>query len=145
MAFLQILKDKSQLDGTAYFELLPGKYKEKCWNEGSLFLDEETFGFFETIVESCVPEYDHYAFIEVLATRWQPVIARLKRLATELESAVTAQDIPVDIDFYFNDTKQNFKNDLAVNLQRLRQVSIELVGWLAATLKQHEEVSILGL
>ena len=145
MAFLRILKDKSNLEGTAYFELLPGKYNEQCWNTGSLFLDEETFGFFEKIVERNLPDYDHYAFTEVSGTRWHPIIARLKFLANELGAAGTPKDIPTDIHFYFNDTEQRFKKDFKANAKLLQQVSTELAGWLEVTLKHHEAITILGL
>jgi hypothetical protein len=145
MSFLHILKEKSDLEGTAYIELLPGKYTGKCWNKGSLFLDEATFGFFEKIVERSLPEYDHYAFTEVSSTRWQPIIIRLKALAKELSSAEALEDIPTDAHFYFNDTEQRFMKDFKVNTRLLQQVATELAGWLEVTLRQHESVTILGL
>jgi hypothetical protein len=145
MSFLRILKDTSNLEGTAYIELLPGKYKGQCWNRNSLFFDEATFGLFEKIVERNVPDYDHYAFTEVSGTRWQSIIARLKSLSVELGRAKTPADIPVDIHFYFKDTEQQFNKDIEVNLRLLMQISIELSNWLEATLKHNEEVTILGL
>jgi hypothetical protein len=145
MSFLRILKDKSDLEGTAYIELLPGKYTGKCWNKGSLFLDEATFGFFEKIVARSLPEYDHYAFTEVSSTRWQPIIIRLKSLAEELSAAQAPKDIPTDVHFHFNDTEQRFKKNFKVNIRLLQQVATELAGWLEVTLRQQESVTILGL
>jgi hypothetical protein len=145
MSFLRILKYKSNLEGTAYIELLPGKYTGKCWNKGSLFLDEATFGFFEKMIERNLPEYDHYAFTEISSARWQPIIVRLKSLAEELSSAEAPKDIPTDVHFYFNDTEQRFKKDFKVNTQLLEQVATELACWLEVTLRQHESVTILGL
>ena len=145
MTFLRILKDKSNLEGAAYIELLPGKYTGQCWNKGSLFLDEATFGFFEKIIERNLPDYDHYTFTEVSSTRWQPIIARLKSLARDMGLARALMDIPTDVHFYFNDTEQRFKKDFELNADLLRQVSTELAGWLDATLKHHEAVTILGL
>jgi hypothetical protein len=145
MSFLHILNEKSDLEGTAYIELLPGRYTGKCWNKGSLFLDEATFGFFEKIVERSLPEYDHYAFTEVSSTRWQPIIIRLKSLAEELSAAQAPKDIPTDVHFYFNDTEQRFMKDFKVNTRLLQQVSTELAGWLEVTLRHHESVTILGL
>ncbi|MFZ0959301.1 MAG: hypothetical protein WAO35_00230 [Terriglobia bacterium] len=44
MKSIRIITTKSELEGTGYIEVLPGAYKEKCWNEGYLFFDEEVFG-----------------------------------------------------------------------------------------------------
>jgi hypothetical protein len=144
MSFLHILKEKSDLEGTAYIELLPGKYTGKCWNKGSLFLDEAMFGFFEKIVERSLPEYDHYAFTEVSSTRWQPIIVRFKSLAEELSSAEASKDIPTDVHFYLKDTEQRFKKDFKLNTKLLEQVATELADWLEVTLRHHESVTILG-
>lgn len=145
MSFLRTLKDKSDLEGTAYIELLPGKYAGKCWNKSSLFLDEATFGFFEKIVERSLPEYDHYAFTEVSSARWQLIIVRIKALAKELSAAEAPEDIPTDVHFYFSDTEQRFKKDFKLNIQLLQQVATELADWLEVTLRHHESVAILGL
>jgi hypothetical protein len=145
MSFLRILKDKSQLQGTAYIELLPGKYKGTCWNRGSLFLDEDTFGFFEGIVVKNLPDYDHYAFTEVTTPRWEPIIAKLNDFAAELRAARSPADLPADIYYFMNDTEQRFLADFSGNVQLLHQVSTELVGWLEAQAKQHDTITILGL
>jgi hypothetical protein len=41
---IRLIRDRAELQGTCYFEIMPGKFHGKCWNEGSLFLAEDVFG-----------------------------------------------------------------------------------------------------
>ena len=112
MPFLRIIKDKKELKGTAYIELMLGKYTGQCWNQGSLFLDEHTFGFLEGIIAKQVPEYDHYAFTEVASSRWKPIIARLKGFAAEMQDVREPSDVPADICYFEKETEQRFMENL---------------------------------
>jgi hypothetical protein len=38
MEEIRIITNKGELEGTCYIEVLPGPYREQCWNEGSLFV-----------------------------------------------------------------------------------------------------------
>ena len=145
MSFLRIIKDKAHLKGTAYIELMPGKYKGECWNQGSLFLDEDTFGFFEGIISKHLPEYDHYAFTEVSSSRWQSIVARLKGFAAEVRAARRPADLPSDIYYFMNDTEQRFNEEFSESAQRLQEVTSELAGWLETAAKNNDAVTILGL
>lgn len=144
MSFLRIL-DKSKLKGTAYIELLPGKYKGICWTSDSLFLDEDTFGFFLDIIVKNVPNYDYYGFTEVTTTRWKSIIARLKDFAVELRAARNPAELPADIGYFMKDTKQRFLADFHGNKQLLVQVVSDLVVWLESNLRHHNTITILGL
>lgn len=60
----EIFDDKKQLRGTEYFELLDGKYKSKCWNDGSLYINESDFSIIEDAFAKANQEYDHYGIVE---------------------------------------------------------------------------------
>ena len=60
----KLITDKNELESTCYFEFLPGQYKDKCWNDNSVFLSEESIAIFEDILLDIDPSYDHYAFME---------------------------------------------------------------------------------
>lgn len=47
---IRLIRNNKDRDGTCYFEFLPGIYRDKCWNEESVFMDEEVFGFIEPIL-----------------------------------------------------------------------------------------------
>lgn len=63
---IRLIRDLSELQGTYYFEILPGKYQDKCWNQNSVFMTEEVFGYLEPIFERRAPNFDHYAFVEIV-------------------------------------------------------------------------------
>ena len=93
MERIEIIKDKSELEGTCYIEVSPGKYQGKHWEETSLFFDEEIFGLIEMIFERNVPGYDHYSMNDANSESWTKVISELKELSVFLWSANKFTDI----------------------------------------------------
>src|SRR5204862_292237 len=63
MSWLQT--DAAALEGTAYFEFLPGRYAGECWGRQSVFLTEQAFAHIEPIFQKHRPDFDHYAFTEI--------------------------------------------------------------------------------
>ena len=59
----KLISDKNELDGTCYFEFLPGKYKDKCWNDNSVFLTLDIIEIIEDLLEKSNEKYDYYDFI----------------------------------------------------------------------------------
>ncbi|WP_322052075.1 hypothetical protein [Paraburkholderia bannensis] len=78
------ITDRSSLEHTAYVELMVGAYADLCWNEGSLFFEEEVFGYLEPTIKKYVPTYDHYAFTQVSMTDWEKIIADLANIRDAL-------------------------------------------------------------
>ncbi len=60
---MKILNQKGE--GSCYIEFLPGKYKGKCWNKESIYMNEEDFGFVLKCIEEGFPQYDYYSFNEI--------------------------------------------------------------------------------
>ena len=145
MYFLRVVRDKSELEGTVFIEVLPGRYRGKCWNDGSIFFDEETFGFFEPFIEREVPEYDHYAFTEVSRPRWIRVASSLRAFATELLVAAAAQSMPKGLRFVFSGTEVSFSQNLPGNTRALADAATGFAEWLERVLEEHDAVSILGI
>jgi hypothetical protein len=145
MEDIRLIKDKAELEGTAYFEILPGPYKDKCWNEGSIFIEEEIFGLIEPIIERHVPEFDHYSFIKIDRESWMLILNDLSELVVLLQAANTPNDLNGGIGFIFNSTKDRFVTDFARNKEALAALIIELVSWLKEQLNDHYIVTVLGL
>jgi hypothetical protein len=57
----KLIRDKNELVGTCYFEFLPEKDPEKCWNDNSIFLTEESILVFEDLLYKINKMYDHYS------------------------------------------------------------------------------------
>ena len=60
----RLLRDKEQLDGTAYFELHHGELPEPfaCWLDGSLFVRDAGFDFFVECFHRANPKWDYFSF-----------------------------------------------------------------------------------
>jgi hypothetical protein len=142
---IRLNKNKADLKGTMYFELLPGPYHGRCWNDGSLFLTEETFGYIEPIIESYVAGFDHYAFTPVPASTWAVIAANLEKLRHWLTEAQSVEQLDGRIGFIYHNSKSRFAENFSTNKAALAEIVAELAGWIVAQSNQHGSITILGL
>jgi hypothetical protein len=142
---IRLIRDRSELRHTQYFELLPGAYRGECWNEGSAFIDEEAFTLLEKVVGRHVSEFDHYAFVNAPREQWLPLLQELQQLAHELEAATDLEDVREKLEFLFRDSEERFAADFARNAHALAQMVREIVEWVGEQLKTHDGVAILGI
>jgi hypothetical protein len=142
---IRAIADKSELDGTAYIELMPGKYKGVCWNDGSLFFEEEVFGYFEPCIERHVPDFDHYAFTEMNVNQCVLVASGLRDLAVLAQSAADIEQLQDHVGFIFQSSKHRFEEDFPENTSALATLAEELADWLMCQVSSHEQISILGI
>jgi hypothetical protein len=138
-------KSKEALEGTAYFEFLPGPYCDQCWGPTSVFLDERTFGLIEPIVLAVCPKYDHYAFTEIGRPIWCDVLAELDRLVAFIDGSPTDEALRSRLRFFPRDSESAFFAKRDKSLAQLRATVQDLSRWLRATLGEHDVISLLGL
>ncbi len=60
----KLIHNIDELEETCYFEFLPGKYKNKCWNKESIYLEEDSIALFEHKLEEINPYFDHFEFTD---------------------------------------------------------------------------------
>lgn len=53
-----IRRYKIELKGTGYYQISPGKYQGLHWQDGSVFVNEDVFGFIEGIICNYYPNYN---------------------------------------------------------------------------------------
>ena len=145
LAMISIHRSTAELEGTAYFELLPGAYGGHCWGPNSLFFSEEVFGFVEPIFAQLCPEYDHYAFTEIGQPLWRDILKELDALATLLGSGPSDAALSSRLGFFFPETERKFFESRNESILQLRQMIGELVTWLRGQLEKHDVISVLGL
>lgn len=145
MEEIRSITDKTELEGTAYIELLPGKYKGHCWNDGSLFFEEEVFGYFEPTIETHAQDFDHYAFTEVSSTQCSSIAEALKSLSVGISAATQMQDLPPQLGFLFNGSEERFGQNFEANAKALAALADELASWLTDQSSIHGCVTILGI
>ncbi|KAA8787566.1 hypothetical protein ABIE27_003716 [Paenibacillus sp. 4624] len=142
---MRIIRDKEELEGTCYIEVLPGKYLETCWNEHSIFLDEEVFGYLEKAIYDIYPKYDHYAFTEIHRDTWMLILEQLNELVILLDEKVTMDELKEHVYFLFGSSEDEFQQDFDHNVQKLRELIIEFETWIKEQLKTQEYISVLGI
>ncbi len=142
---IRIIKHKSELEGTVYIELLHGAYNGICWNESSLFFEEETFGYLELALEKHAPSYNRYAFTEIQLDAWLEIIQELKTLQLLLQKAQSIGKLRDQVGFIFVGSEERFAEHFQTNKNALTGVIEELCHWINENARAHGCVTVLGL
>ncbi len=142
---IQLIRDKSSLEGTAYFEFLPGRYANKHWNDGSVFMDEEIMCLIERPFMDALPDYDHYAFCDVSRARWGEVIRHLDAFRDKLSAAQGPGDVTREFCRVWAGTKESFTRDFENNRKKLIDLIVEFTAWVQEVLGEHESIAVLGM
>jgi hypothetical protein len=71
LAVFEVICDKNNLDGTAYFELHQGELPEPlaCWLDDSIFVRDAAFDFFVDCFHKADPNFDYFEFTRFEASR----------------------------------------------------------------------------
>ncbi len=142
---IRIIKNKIELEGTVYIELLPGSYNGVCWNEGSIFFEEETFGYLELSLLKHAPDYNRYAFTEIQLVSWLEIIREWKTLQLLLQQAQSVGELQDQIGFIFTGTQERFTKSFQTNKNALADVIEELCKWIEHNARAYGCVTVLGL
>lgn len=136
--------DCSTLMGTQYFELAPGRYTGQHWATGARFIHEHTFSLIEGIFERQVPDYDHFAFVDVSRPTCQLILRDLTSLRVALEESAEGARVSVPFGGTLK-VQSSFEQALESNQRVLATLLADLESWLHHTLADHDEISALGL
>lgn len=142
---IRVIRDKRELEGTCYFELLPGTYQGKCWNDNSVFISEEVFGFIEPVIERHEPRFDHYSFVGISKETWERIIPELKALARRLHAAQTFDDLRGEFRYLLDTTAGQLGQNFETNSAALIRLLTDLCDWFKVQLQSHGCVSVLGM
>ena len=145
MKEIAIIRDKSKLEGTCYIEIVPGKYQKKHWQEGSLFVDEEVFGFIEPIFERFISGYDHYSMNDASKSEWIKIIDQIEQLNELLKSSSEFEAIDGQVGFLSDGTRDRFQTNFEESKKLLVEMNQELIYWVRDVLNTHEHIAVLGL
>jgi len=142
---LQIFKNPSELEGTGYFELSPGIYEGKHWQDGCLFFEPEVFGYIEPLFEKYAQNYDHFDMNDIGGGEWLNILAELKRLATCLRESKAFEDVLGQIGFPYAGMRDDFQVNFFEKKEQLANLIDELVSWAEKTLTEYGCIALLGL
>ncbi len=94
---IQLFTHKKQLDGTAYFELLPGQYQQKQWQ-------------------------DHRVFIDVDCATWERFNQQLLLLKNTIDQSQTMKELSSHLSYLYGDTESDFAAAFEQSKQDLSQL-----------------------
>jgi hypothetical protein len=120
----RIHRSLTELRGTNYMEICPGKYSKKHWQDGSLFVSDREFGLAEGIVAKHFAAYDHFAMNDVPKDIGQKITAEWAHTAVLLEQMASGQIARVlnldESSFRYEDSEiENHKPDITDLLRSL--------------------------
>lgn len=138
-----LITDLSLLDGTCYFELLAGEYKDNCWNEGSIFVEESYWSdFFDTVIAKYVPNYDYYDFIYVSKTECSLIADELGRLSITVSQVRNLEDLQEIISLYY------FKEEFILDFEMEKKILSESYSFISKWFNEQSQLngaSVLGM
>lgn len=144
---MKLYREKSQLSGSLYFELLPGPFCGKWWNTGSVFISEDMWlSFVAPMIVGRALNYDQYEEVEVPRAIWGHVLRnleQLKRIVLDVESVGELQ-----VEAHLTSCGYgSFQSDRDFPKQKAALLLFveELHEWLTVTLTTHSSITILGL
>ncbi|KPF67744.1 hypothetical protein IP84_12480 [beta proteobacterium AAP99] len=142
---IRLITSTKDLDGTQYFELMPGAYRGRCWNEGSIFIDEEVFGFLEPIFECRVPAFNHYAFSQADSTQCAKLASDLTQLAEQLDAAESMRALRSQLGFVFTTSEARFLQDFLANKVALAALARAVATWIRVCADRDGGIAVLGI
>ena len=142
---IQLIRDKSMLEGTAYFEFLPGYFAKEHWNNSSVFLDEEIMCLIERPFMDALPDCDHCAFFDVSFAQWQAILSNLKKFQNTLATAQDIRNVADQFCCIWPGIRKSFVNDFNRNRNSLSNLITDFSGWVNLTLETHDTIAVLGM
>jgi hypothetical protein len=142
---IYLIRDLTELRGTCYFEILPGKYQEKCWNQNSVFMTEDSFGYLESIFEHHVSNFEHYAFVEISNNDWMLILADFSSLLVVLNRAQNIKELKCEVEFKYKYLMDDFIDDFQSSAIDLMTLIRDFSEWVQEQLKSQEYISVLGI
>ncbi len=140
-----VITEKSNLEGTAYVEIYPGRFNGSHWNDTSIFFEEYHWEYLVRIIERHYPDYDPYGFQSLSYNSWNPILQDLQNLSVKIKDGEKVKEIRDEISFMSPYTENEFMKDEENNLIKLKQTIDQFSLWVNESLKKSEIISILGL
>jgi hypothetical protein len=143
---IRLIGNRADLKGTAYVEFQPGSFVGNHWQEGSVFVTQQVFGYVAPIVSRHFPNLNPYGPSAISGSTWREVIADFRRLSRDVKAVQSVADLrKLGIGFGERGLDEQFERSFVSNTDALAQLLSHLADWLERTLGRENSVSILGL
>jgi hypothetical protein len=143
---LKLITNKEELEGTAYFELLPGRFNGKFWNNNAVFMSESSFGFMEDVINKHYADYDHYdCSMNIHRDIWMLIITNLQYRKAIIDEAMDPEVLIAACRFLDQYTIGNLRKNWDNDKQEIQALFESTLSWLQQTLQMHEYIVLMGL
>lgn len=137
-----LIRKTEELDGTCYFEYLPGKYQDKCWNSHSVYLTEDSTAFIEDLFHQISIDYDHYSFTELNTEQIKQFIDLVDSRISKMKSSNQYKlETKMFSEYYYN----NLMDDYINFKEQIITLLFDLKIWLNEIIKSYDRITIMGL
>jgi hypothetical protein len=142
---LRAYNNPSELHGTCYFELMPSRYRNKCWNHGSLFIPMDAFLLVEWAFARHIAGYDHYSFMHCDVTIMQRIAKDLAEYSRMIQGGVTPCEIITFCRLPHNGVEADIARAIRLQKDELVRMIEDVRQWITEKALQTPEFSILGM
>ncbi|MFJ5565940.1 hypothetical protein [Lysinibacillus xylanilyticus] len=142
---IEITYDLSTLEDNCYLEVLPDKYKVKCWYTSSIFFTEENFGYIMPAFEKCYKKFDYYDANEIDIETWKLIIWELEKMKQYLSDNPNPHSLKDVLGFLFLDSEEEFLKNYDTNLKQLISMITEFQSWINEKSVSTKFITVLGM
>ncbi|MEQ6353597.1 hypothetical protein ABNX05_03105 [Lysinibacillus sp. M3] len=142
---IEIIYDASTVEDSCYIEVLPDKYKGKCWNASSIYFTEENFGYIMPAFEKCYKKFDYYSFNEIDIENWKLIIWELEKMKQYLSDNPNPHSLKDVLGFLFLNSEEEFLVNYDTNLKQLISMITEFQSWIIEKSASAKFISVLGM
>lgn len=142
---IQLIQKLAELDGGQFFEVFPGPFKGRAWNEQSVYIEDEAFALIESVVKKHAPEFDGNRNTSIAKEGWIAIISDLQELKNELTKVNSMEELPSSMQFRHEFSRSDFGGNVQGNVSSLITLIDAFIAWLTRELESQPVITILGI
>lgn len=142
---LKLIRSRSELVGTAYFELQRGRVPREAWQLDSVYVGDSAFGYIQPFFYRHATDFDRWGTSVISAATVEAIANDLEIAARTCANATSPDDLVaaevglsssgVQCDF------DNFADDAAALASMMQELSV----WLRQQLEVADGVCVIGM
>jgi hypothetical protein len=138
-----VRQEPESLGSTGFVEVCPGRYSGRHWQQGCIFIWEDSFTVAEGILRAHFPDYDHLAMNDIPRTVGLLVVEDWRSAARDLVEATLDQSFEIlKLEGWQRDY---LKEELQERRTETSRMLLQLADKVSTYYKDEEWVSVLGV
>lgn len=138
-----VIKDIKELKGSGYYQICPGKFNGRFWQQECVFVREDVFGVTEGIIYNHYPNYNSMGINDIPKALGLEIAASWEKAASELLTADSNNVLPIL--FLEGEYGEFMFEDIMANKVTISKMLGELAIILRDFYETNDLISILGI